>query len=305
MTEGRKMFGGVMIIFILYAAIFIIFEDYDRKYIKPFNEDSDWHLLYFSIFVMAGLAFILHKYAKRMDERISKEQTEKENMIRRELTQNISHELKTPVASILGYTDTILDTPDIPAETMRTFITRTNEQAKRLTALLQDLSTLNQMNYAPEILTRERVNVSKIVSDISMETSLQLSRKEMSINNYLPVNIIIRGNHSLVYSIFSNLIDNAINYAGTGTAIDISAMEKDEHWTFTVKDNGTGIEEQHLKRIFERFYRVDKSRSRQLGGTGLGLAIVKNAVLLHHGKIEAMNNTDGKGVSFEFSLRKR
>ena len=142
LSEGRKMFISVMVVFAVYALIFILFEDYDRKFLEPFDEVSDWHLLLFSLVVMVGLAFLLHRYARRMDERISREQAAKENQMRRELTQNIAHELKTPVASILGYTDTILDNPQMPSETQQQFIERTNAQAHRLTALLQDISTL-------------------------------------------------------------------------------------------------------------------------------------------------------------------
>ena len=159
------MWLSVMAVFLAYATIFILFEDYDRKFIMPFNEVSDWHLLLFSLVVMAGLGFLLFRYAKRMDERISREQTEKENRMRRELTQNIAHELKTPVASILGYTDTILDSPDMTDEVKHQFIVRTNAQAHRLTTLLQDISTLNRMDYARDMITMERVNVSELFAD--------------------------------------------------------------------------------------------------------------------------------------------
>ena len=118
----------------------------------PFNEVSDWHLLLFSLVVMSGLAFLLFRYAIQMDERISREQAEKENRMRRELTQNIAHELKTPIASILGYTETILDNPAISDETRCQFIVRTHSQAQRLTALLQDISMLNMMDYASDML---------------------------------------------------------------------------------------------------------------------------------------------------------
>ena len=125
----------------------------------------------------------------------------------------------------------------------------------------------------------------------------------MTLNNYLPQDIIIHGNPSLIYSIFHNLIDNAINYAGEGTNINLCAEPADDCWLFRISDNGIGVAPEHLPRIFERFYRIDKGRSRSLGGTGLGLAIVKNAVLLHGGTITAQNIATG-GLQFEFTLKK-
>ena len=302
LSEGRKMFISVMVVFAVYALIFILFEDYDRKFLEPFDEVSDWHLLLFSLVVMAGLALLLHRYARSMDERISREQAAKENQMRRELTQNIAHELKTPVASILGYTDTILDNPQMSSETQRQFIERTNAQAHRLTALLQDISTLNRMDYAAHQLTMERTDVSAIVSEIIQETAIALEKRRMTLNNCLPQHIIIQGNPSLIYSIFHNLVDNAINYAGEGTTIDISAEQTDKYWSFRFSDNGVGIAPEHLPRIFERFYRIDKSRSRSIGGTGLGLAIVKNAVLLHGGTITA-RLADNGGLMFDFTMK--
>jgi len=303
LSEGRKMWLSVMIIFLVYAAIFILFEDYDRKFIMPFNEVSDWHLLLFSLLVMAGLGFLLFRYAKKMDERISREQAEKENRMRRELTQNIAHELKTPVASILGYTETILDNPTISDDTRQQFIVRTHSQAERLTALLQDISTLNKMDYAPDLLKRERVDVSALFADIAEETAFAIDHRQMTLHNYLPQDIIIHGNYSLLYSIFRNLMDNAINYAGEGVTIEVSAAEQPDLWLFTFKDNGIGIPAEHLPRIFERFYRIDKGRCRDMGGTGLGLSIVKNAILLHSGNISVQRPSDG-GLAFEFSIRK-
>jgi len=297
------MWMSVMVIFAVYAIIFILFEDYDRKMLAPFDETSDWHLLLFSLVVMVGLALLLHRYARHMDERISREQAEKENRMRRELTQNISHELKTPVASILGYTDTILDNPQMDDQTRLQFIERTHTQAQRLTALLQDISMLNRMDYAADVISKERVDVSQIVTDIAEETTLAFQQKGMTLHNCLPHNIIIQGNTSLVYSIFRNLTDNALCYAGEGTTVEIAADEQPDSWHFTFQDNGTGIASEHLPRIFERFYRIDKGRSRSLGGTGLGLAIVKNAVLLHGGTITARNIATG-GLHYEFSLKK-
>jgi signal transduction histidine kinase len=303
MSEGRKMWVSVMVVFAIYAVIFILFEDYDRRFLKPFDEASDWHLLVFSLLVMAGLGAMLLGYAKQMDKRISREQAEKEGRMRRELTQNIAHELKTPVASILGYTETILNTPGIDEETRHQFIVRTHLQAQRLTALLQDISILNRMDYAANVLTMERVDVSQLFADIVQETALAFENRKMTLSNSLSQGIIVRGNPSLLYSVFRNLVDNALNYAGQGTVVKVYAVEETDYWHFVFTDNGVGIPPEHLPRIFERFYRIDKGRSRSLGGTGLGLAIVKNAVMLHGGTIIA-KPTEGGGLTFEFSIKK-
>lgn len=303
LSEGRKMFLSVMVIFVIYAIIFILFEDYDRNFLMPFEETSDWHLLLFSLVVMAALGVLLHRYSLRMDERINQEHINKETQMRRELTQNISHELKTPVTSILGYTETILEHPEMDDSTQRQFIERTQSQAHRLSSLLQDISMLNRMDYASEMITMGRVDVSSIVSDIIKETALAAGAKYMTVYNHLPDIIITNGNNSLIYSIFRNLMDNAINYAGEGKTIAISAFEQDDKWYFSFSDNGVGIPVEHMSRVFERFYRVDKGRSRSLGGTGLGLAIVKNAVMLHGGTIIAQAPTNG-GLCFKFTLKK-
>ena len=297
------MWLSIMAIFLGYAIVFILFEDYDRKVLQAFNEPSDWNLLWFSIVILIGLGALLYRYAKRMDERISRKQVELENEMRRQLTQNISHELKTPVSSILGYMDTILDNPNIPEDTKHHFIVRSKEQAQRLAALLQDISLLNRLDYGSNMITMERVNVSLTVSDLVQECAMALEQKQMVLKNYLPEDIIIHGNSSLIYSIFRNLIDNSINYAGTGTTIEIRTEQKAKEWRFTFSDNGVGIPSEHLSRIFERFYRVDKGRSRAMGGTGLGLAIVKNAVILHGGTISVSIPKSG-GVCFQFSLSK-
>ena len=122
-------------------------------------------------------------------------------------------------------------------------------------------------------------------------------------DNQLPADIMVEGNDGLIYSIFRNILDNSVCYAGEGTHIVLSAIEFSDSWWFNFSDNGVGIPAEHLSRLFERFYRIDKGRSRQMGGTGLGLAIVKNAVLLHGGTITTHNGNNG-GVSFTFTLKK-
>ena len=232
-----------------------------------------------------------------------------QDVLKRQLTQNIAHELKTPVASIQGYLETILDNPNVDDAMRQQFLERCYAQSQRLTSLLQDISTLNKMDDGVQMMDFTDVDVAQLVAGIAKTTALQLEQKGMKAVVDLPERLVIHGNQSLLYSIFRNLTDNAIAYAGVGTTITINAELSsnelfDDHrkWHFTFSDNGVGVPSEHLPRIFERFYRVDKGRSRKMGGTGLGLAIVKNAVLLHGGTISAHNNEQG-GLCFEFTLR--
>lgn len=234
---------------------------------------------------------------------------QEQDILKRQLTQNIAHELKTPVASIQGYLETILDNPNINDSMREQFLKRCYAQSQRLTSLLQDISTLNRMDDAPDMIGTEDVNISEIVANIQKETALQLQQKQMSFVNKLPNDVMVKGSPSLIYSVFRNLTDNAIAYAGTSTTITLTAQPienideeiKSPKWQFTFSDNGVGVPVEHLPRLFERFYRVDKGRSRKMGGTGLGLAIVKNAVLLHGGTIRVVNNFNG-GLRFDFTL---
>ena len=227
-----------------------------------------------------------------------------QDVLKRQLTQNIAHELKTPVASIQGYLETILDNPHINEEMKSQFLQRCYAQSERLTSLLRDISTLNRLDDGSDMIDFETVDITQMVRDIARETALERESHQMTFENLLPdQHIIVKGNRSLLYSVFRNLTDNAIAYAGEGRKITLSAKEQGNKWHFIFCDNGQGVPAEHLSRLFERFYRVDKGRSRKMGGTGLGLAIVKNAVLLHGGTIRVSNQLEG-GLKFEFTLKK-
>ena len=231
-------------------------------------------------------------------------QEEEQARLKRQLTQNIAHELKTPVSSIQGYLETIISNPNIPQENVRVFLERSYAQSNRLTFLLRDISVLTRMDEAPELVEKEQVNLRKIVENILNEVALGLEEKHTTVVNKLPSEVILTGSSSLLYSIFRNLTDNAIAYAGNDIQITINCFREDEKfYYFSFSDTGVGVPEEHLNRLFERFYRVDKGRSRKLGGTGLGLAIVKNAVLFHGGTIFAKNMPKG-GLEFVFTLQK-
>lgn len=231
-------------------------------------------------------------------------QEQEQARLKKQLTQNIAHELKTPVSSIQGYLETIVSNPDLPRERINAFLERSYAQSNRLAHLLRDISVLTRMEEAPNMIESEPVDLTSIMQNILNEVALELEEKQITANNLLPEGLTVQGNSSLLYSIFRNLTDNAIAYAGTGITITIRSFREDERfYYFSFSDTGVGVGAEHLSRMFERFYRVDKGRSRKLGGTGLGLAIVKNAVILHGGTIFAKNNPGG-GLEFIFTLNK-
>ena len=247
----------------------------------------------------------LGEIAERIIKMYKRVQTtrKEQDILKRQLTQNIAHELKTPVASIQGYLETILDNPHINEATKAQFLQRCFAQSERLTSLLHDISTLNRLDDGSDMIDFEAVDITQMVADITRETALARQERKMTFDNRLPEHIVVKGNRSLIYSIFRNLTDNAIAYAGEGCKMTLEAKEQGNKWHFIFRDNGQGVPPEHLARLFERFYRVDKGRSRKMGGTGLGLAIVKNAVLLHGGTIRVNNLPEG-GLKFEFTLKK-
>ena len=227
---------------------------------------------------------------------------EDQAILKKQLAQNVSHELKTPISSILGFTETLINNPNMDEEKKMFFIERCHTQAVRLTNLLQDISMLNKLDESSDSFEMVDINISKLIEDVTQDVSLALEEKNMHIETTLPEELVIKGNTLQIYSIFRNLIDNSILYAGVGTTIFIECYRKDkEYLYFSVADNGVGVDSKHLNKIFDRFYRVDKGRSRKLGGTGLGLSIVKNAILFHQGRISAKNRRGG-GLEFLFTL---
>ena len=236
--------------------------------------------------------------------------------IKRQLTQNAAHELKTPAASIHGYLESILDNPEMPSDKRQHFLERCYAQSERMNKLLLDMSALTKLE-VPLRLPRggetaaAEIDVKTILQNVLADTSLDLQNKGIAVETNTPSNVNVLSplgeteGGAFIYSIFRNLIDNVIAYATGATRLKIVCAEVEDEgrhsYEFTVSDNGQGVEPQHLQHLFERFYRVDKGRSRKLGGTGLGLAIVKNAVAAHGGTATA-ELTPGGGLTIRFSL---
>ena len=253
------------------------------------------------IFQVECILFIDRTYELSIDD-ISRQ--EEESRMKRELTQNISHELKTPVSSIQGFLETLLANPELDGEQRSFFLQRCYSQSMRLSGLLRDISVLNRLDEAPSLFERSKVDIVKMIQEIERECSQEMEIKHITSELALPGNPTIIGNTSLLYSIFRNLYDNAIAYAGEGVKITVNCYKEDsKFYYFSFSDNGVGIAPEHINRIFERFYRVDKGRSRKMGGTGLGLSIVKNSVHFHKGQI-SVKSRPGEGVTFFFTLKK-
>lgn len=224
--------------------------------------------------------------------------------LKRQLTQNVAHELKTPVSSIQGYLETIVSNPDIDAQTKEQFIQRCYAQSRRLSSLLADISTLNKLDDAPQGYEFEAVNIPDLLQTIRRDVSMQMEANHVTFRSLVEPGVEVNGNPSLLYSIFRNLTDNSIAYGGEEVTITVQVLsESTDFYTFSFSDNGPGVAPEHIPHLFERFYRIDKGRSRKMGGTGLGLAIVKNSVLLHRGNISVRLGIAG-GLEFVFTLPK-
>jgi len=224
------------------------------------------------------------------------------SIMKQQITSNISHELKTPISSVKGYLETVLNNPELDQSKQRYFIEKAYNQSERLTQLVNDIALLNKIEEYSELYIREKVIVKNVINEAIESFSDLIQQKAIQIDCSVEDDLIVNANYSLIFSIFRNLMENSVNYGGDNITISITKYHEDStFYYFSFSDNGLGVEEEHLARLFERFYRVDSGRSRKQGGTGLGLAIVKNAIISFKGEISARKRKDG-GLEFLFSL---
>ena len=223
--------------------------------------------------------------------------------IKRQLTNNINHELKTPVASIQVCLETLLSGINLSEDKRQELIERCYTNNERLRRLLGDVSLITRIEDGSQLIGKEPVDINNIINEIACELEIMPEDERFTLHTDFKDPVTVEGNPSLIGSIFRNLTENAIAYSG-GKNIYVSLIENNDKFChIRFEDDGCGVEEKQLPRLFERFYRVDKGRSRRMGGTGLGLAIVKHAVQFHGGTIVATNKKQG-GLQFDFTLNK-
>lgn len=221
--------------------------------------------------------------------------------VRTDFVANVSHELKTPLTSIKGFVETLLEGAIDDKENNRAFLGIIQEHADRLSSLVNDLLALSHLESKEITLTVSDVDLHREVEKVIQSFTSSIRKRGITVTNELPVGFSGRADRNRIDQVLTNLIDNAIKFNKDGGSIAIRGRRDAGAVTVTVEDSGCGIPAQDLPRIFERFYRVDKARSRDLGGTGLGLAIVKHIIALHGGTV-AVESSEGHGARFRFTL---
>ncbi len=269
--------------------------------------EADWSFLVVMISITLAMSVVAYFTTRKLGkdiERVNRYEAEQEqNRLKRQLTNNINHELKTPVASIQVCLETLLSGINLSEEKRQELIERCYTNNDRLRRLLNDVSLITRMEDGSALISKERVVINDIIDEVAKELEMLPEDERLLLHTDFSDEVIIDGNPSLIGSIFRNLTENAIAYS-EGRNIYISLLENNEKLCrIRFEDDGKGVEQKHLSHLFERFYRVDKGRSRQKGGTGLGLAIVKHAVQFHGGTITVTNRPNG-GLRFEFTLSK-
>ena len=266
---------------------------------------ADWTFLFVMIAISLAMSIAAYFSTRKLGkdiERVNQFESEQEkNRIKRQLSNNINHELKTPVASMQVCLETLLSGIALSEEKRQELIARCYTHNERLRQLLNDISLITRLEEGRQLISTENVCINNILREISEELGVLPPEERLELHINFNEEVTLAGNNSLIGSIFSNLTKNAIAYSG-GRNIYVTLLgSTEEEYRIRFEDDGTGVGEEHLARLFERFYRIDKGRSRQNGGTGLGLAIVKHAVQFHGGTISVTNRHQG-GLQFDFTL---
>ncbi|MGA9666841.1 MAG: phosphate regulon sensor histidine kinase PhoR [Gallionella sp.] len=223
-------------------------------------------------------------------------QFERIESMRRDFVANVSHEMRTPLTVVSGFVENLQDMPDLNKDSSRRALHLMAEQTRRMDNLVADLLTLSRLENEQSPLREETVEIKGLLDEVYQDGK-SLSGKRHLLQMEIESQARLLGNRDELHSAFGNLVSNAIRYTPEGGAIQLRWFERDGQPVFSVQDSGIGIAAQHIPRLTERFYRVDRSRSRETGGTGLGLAIVKHIAIRHQAKLE-ISSEEGRGSTF-------
>jgi two-component system phosphate regulon sensor histidine kinase PhoR len=222
--------------------------------------------------------------------------------VRRDFVANVSHELKTPLTAIRGLVETLLDDQGMPQGTQQRFLEKIRDQSTRLSALVVDLLTLARIESNEQGLERRPLDVRRVARECAGRFSAIASERGLALDAELPGGpAFVRADEESLRQIVDNLLDNACKYTPGGGRVAVRVVESPGEVALEVQDTGIGIEARDQQRVFERFYRVDKARSRELGGTGLGLSIVKHLSLALGGRV-SLDSAPGRGSTFRVHL---
>ena len=258
-------------------------------------------LTVFTLLTVVIVVVLLWRYLKVETDKTEK----KSSLLKKQMTSNIAHELRTPVTSIRGYLETIIACPDMAPEKKLVFIEKAYNQTLRLTELITDMALISKMEERSDKLRKEEIDLYDVASEVFDDLADRIAEKGNIIENMLSPGTHLVANRTLVYTIVRNLVENTLKYAGDGVTMHIECYSKIEKFCYlTYYDTGVGVPDDHLEKIFERFYRIDEGRARDVGGSGLGLSIVKNAIKFHGGSVSVINRLEG-GLQFFFSLRRQ
>ena len=286
-----------IVVLIALVLTFVLASRTAKKIVKPINEiDLDKPEQYYGKENYKEVEpLLLHIAAQRNQLKKDQEQIEKTALIRQEFTANVSHELKTPLHAISGYAE-LLENGMVKDDDIKPFAGKIRSESSRMTKLVEDILELTKLDNGGAEMEWEDCNLLRIAENAvdSLDAAASALNVTISVDG---TDAPIKGIPQTLYSIVYNLCDNAIKYNHAGGSVTVEVRPLKNDTVLTVKDTGVGIPEECQDRVFERFYRVDKSHSREIGGAGLGLAITRNAVLMHHGAIR-VHSREGEGTTF-------
>ena len=311
----RLYFILLMVVALFSASFFIIkffLEKFIYEKIKPiyktiFNlknqKNKDQNQDEFNKDIISSVNLQVINWAKDKKDEI--EELKKMETYRREFLGNVSHELKTPIFNIQGYILTLLDGGLEDPNINREYLLRTEKSIDRMIHIVQDLETISKFESGELIIQKQTFDIISLVKEVFEFLELNAQKKNIHLifNQVYEKPIMVKADKEKIRQVLINLIDNSIKYGNSDGKTKISFFDMDENMLIEITDSGIGVVQQDIPRLFERFYRTDKGRSREQGGTGLGLAIVKHIIEAHHQYI-SVNSELGKGTTFSFSVKK-